>query len=541
MNAFSNSFANKKYLLSKISAKENKLPSQYLINKAKEIYLNNKKMKQINNDKENRNKNVLTEIGNISLRNNFNTINNENVIKSKKYKINESQKENKRNNYNNNQVLKLQKNTIEFPNIQKKNSSLIPSLKNVLQKNLRTITMNNRNIKSKNNFVKTQKALTINEENKNETLIDYYSNNETMKINSRVEIDNNEKEKNKSADVSPTKILIDKKNINLLKINTNNSMVVDDQDRKRRGVIKCPINNIINNICINKININYHNVYSLIEKNIINKNPQVVEEYLYDIYKNLKLMENNDLPKKNYMKITQKYISEKMRLILLDWLIKVHLKFKLLDETLFLTINIIDRYLSKQTIGKRYLQLLGITAMFIASKYEEIYPPKMKDFILMTNNTYTKKELISLESDILDKIEFNISNPTSLRFLEIFRKMIDLKDIDYNRCRYFIEICLLDYNCCYFSPRLIAATSIFLNYKTNKNNYSKRAENKLLKIIEYNINDINPCLYYLINALKKMNEFGYNYTSLKRKFEKDVFMNVAKENIDINNIFENKS
>ena len=298
MNAFSNSFANKKYLLSKISAKENKLPSQYLINKAKEIYLNNKKMKQINNDKENRNKNVLTEIGNISLRNNFNTINNENVIKSKKYKINESQKENKRNNYNNNQVLKLQKNTIEFPNIQKKNSSLIPSLKNVLQKNLRTITMNNRNIKSKNNFVKTQKALTINEENKNETLIDYYSNNETMKINSRVEIDNNEKEKNKSADVSPTKILIDKKNINLLKINTNNSMVVDDQDRKRRGVIKCPINNIINNICINKININYHNVYSLIEKNIINKNPQVVEEYLYDIYKNLKLMENNDLPKK---------------------------------------------------------------------------------------------------------------------------------------------------------------------------------------------------------------------------------------------------
>ena len=124
------------------------------------------------------------------------------------------------------------------------------------------------------------------------------------------------------------------------------------------------------------------------------------------------------------MKTIQKYIKEKMRTILLDWLIDVHSKFKLVDETLFLTINIIDRYLSKQSINKKYFQLLGITAMFIASKYEDIYPPEIKEFIFMTDNAYTPEELIKLESDILDKIEFNMTYPTSLRFLEIFKKKL---------------------------------------------------------------------------------------------------------------------
>jgi cyclin B len=78
-------------------------------------------------------------------------------------------------------------------------------------------------------------------------------------------------------------------------------------------------------------------------------------------------------------------INAKMRLILVEWLIEVHLKFKLLPETLFLTINLMDRYCMVKQVLRNEYQLLGVTAMLIASKYEEIYPPEIRDFVHITD------------------------------------------------------------------------------------------------------------------------------------------------------------
>ncbi len=83
-----------------------------------------------------------------------------------------------------------------------------------------------------------------------------------------------------------------------------------------------------------------------------------------------------------------------MRSILIDWLIEVHLKFKLVPETLFLTVNLIDRYLQHKQVTRQKLQLVGVTAMLIASKYEEIYAPIVKDFVYITDNAYTKEEIL---------------------------------------------------------------------------------------------------------------------------------------------------
>lgn len=80
-----------------------------------------------------------------------------------------------------------------------------------------------------------------------------------------------------------------------------------------------------------------------------------------------------------------------MRVILVGWLNEVHLKFKLLPETLFLTINLIDRYCEKKQIMRTNYQLLGVTAMLIASKYEEIYAPEIRDFVYITDKAYTKE------------------------------------------------------------------------------------------------------------------------------------------------------
>ena len=114
-----------------------------------------------------------------------------------------------------------------------------------------------------------------------------------------------------------------------MNINQNKSKIIDkgkfkdkdkDKDKNHKKV------SFTSSITMNKS----------LKKEPLNKNPQMVEEYFDDIYKYLKSIENSDLPKENYMKDVQKDINEKMRKILLDWLIDVHAKFKLLPETLFL-------------------------------------------------------------------------------------------------------------------------------------------------------------------------------------------------------------
>ena len=112
-----------------------------------------------------------------------------------------------------------------------------------------------------------------------------------------------------------------------------------------------------------------------------------VPEYAEEIFNNEKVKGNQVLPNCSYMTF-QTDINEKMRRILIDWLLKVHSKFKLLPETFYLTVNIIDRYLSKETISRKVLQLIGVTAMHISWKYEEIYPPEANDFVYITDNAY---------------------------------------------------------------------------------------------------------------------------------------------------------
>ena len=116
-------------------------------------------------------------------------------------------------------------------------------------------------------------------------------------------------------------------------------------------------------------------------------------------------------------------INEKMRAILVDWIIEVHLKFKLVPETLFLCISLMDRYLERSRISRKNLQLVGVTAMLIASKFEEIYSPTIRDFVYITDDAYTRKDIFDMEEQILKTLQFNVSTPTPYRFLQRFTKI----------------------------------------------------------------------------------------------------------------------
>ena len=133
--------------------------------------------------------------------------------------------------------------------------------------------------------------------------------------------------------------------------------------------------------------------------------PEEVTEYIGQITTFIRENETEHLPEYGYMK-KQADINEKMRAILIDWLIEVHYKFKLNPDTLFITINIIDRYLSVKPVKRQVLQLVGVTAMLIASKYEDIYPPPIQDFVYITDNAYTQKDILEMEYEILKALHF---------------------------------------------------------------------------------------------------------------------------------------
>ena len=94
-------------------------------------------------------------------------------------------------------------------------------------------------------------------------------------------------------------------------------------------------------------------------------------------------------------------IRDTSRAFLLEWMIDVHRKFRLIPEVLFVALHILDSYLSRQKIQKNQLHLLGVTTLVLAAKYEEIYPPSIKDFLEISENSFNAAMVISMEKEIL--------------------------------------------------------------------------------------------------------------------------------------------
>ena len=197
--------------------------------------------------------------------------------------------------------------------------------------------------------------------------------------------------------------------------------------------------------------------------------PQVNNEYLIEMYHNLKLEEKNVKSLFGYMK-NQSDINEKMRAMLVDWLIDVHFKFKLKSDTLFLTIWLVDKYLSLKRVKRNKLQLIGVTCMLIACKYEEIYSPELFDFVYITENSYEKKDIIDLEMEILTLLDFNVTVPTSNSFYEIISSILCFSVQEFFLGKYLLEMFLLDYRSLKYKPSEIADTICFIIVSHRRNN-----------------------------------------------------------------------
>mmetsp|Transcript_13505 Transcript_13505/g.49130 ORF Transcript_13505/g.49130 Transcript_13505/m.49130 type:complete len:414 (+) Transcript_13505:248-1489(+) len=190
-------------------------------------------------------------------------------------------------------------------------------------------------------------------------------------------------------------------------------------------------------------------------------NPLACTIYIQDIQRHYKRIENKTAISPGYMQ-RQDDINDKMRAILNDWLIEVHLKFKLMPETLYLTVNLIDRFLSKQQVTRKNLQLVGITAMLLASKYEEIWAPEVRDFVYISDKAYTRDQILEMEKVMLNVLHFNLTIPTQYAFLCRYFKAAGA-DKQTEVCALFLlELCMPDYGMLAFSPSLVAAAALYV-------------------------------------------------------------------------------
>lgn len=223
----------------------------------------------------------------------------------------------------------------------------------------------------------------------------------------------------------------------------------------------------------------------------------------------------------------QSEITENMRAVLIDWLVEVHLKFKLTPETLYLTVNLLDRYIEKRQVTKGSLQLLGVAAMLLAAKYEEIYPPEVKDFVYITDSTYTYEQVLGMENVLIRALDFNLTICSAYRFLERYSRLMGYSAEMFHMAQYFLEICMLHYQMLTYIPSVQAGAAVYLtNLVFNIKPFWPAA---LECAGQMNAECLRPC--YTDMCVVLQGSEGLSLQGTFKKFSKEDFSMVAKVNV----------
>nr|BAA14010.1 cyclin A [Patiria pectinifera] len=221
-----------------------------------------------------------------------------------------------------------------------------------------------------------------------------------------------------------------------------------------------------------------------------------VPEYAEDIYEYLREAELRNRPKPGYMR-KQPDITSGMRSILVDWLIEVGEEYRLHNETLYLAVSYIDRFLSQMSVLRSKLQLVGAASMFLAAKFEEIYPPEVNEFVYITDDTYTVKQVLRMEHLILKVLSFDVAVPTANAFLSRYLKAAKADSRNGTSSQYLAELTLPDCEYIKYIPSTIAAAAVCLaNYTLSGTAWTPMLE----KHSGYNLEDIAPCVRDLLKT-----------------------------------------
>jgi len=232
----------------------------------------------------------------------------------------------------------------------------------------------------------------------------------------------------------------------------------------------------------------------------------------------------------------QKDVNARMRAVLVDWLIEVHRKFKLSQQTYFLAINMVDRYLADHSMVRTKLQLLGCTCLWIASKYHEIYAPEMDDFVYISDNAFSTEQLTEMEVDVLKTLSFELTVPTVLNYAERYckvsshylkkgREMKIIADL----IMYCTEHAVITYSLAQRAPSIVgAACFIYACLSTKVFTRSTIDDDNLEEVVGYTMSELVPTMKELNLAVK--NAKKSKHKALYKKYSSTKYSNIGKLN-----------
>ncbi|NWY69472.1 CCNB2 protein, partial [Erithacus rubecula] len=252
------------------------------------------------------------------------------------------------------------------------------------------------------------------------------------------------------------------------------------------------------------------------------ENPQLCSDYVKDIYLYLRELELQQAVRPHYL--DGRATNGRMRAILVDWLVQVHSRFRLLQETLYMCVAIMDRFLQSYPIPRKKLQLVGVTALLVASKYEEILCPDVADFVYITDNAYTSNEIREMEMIILKELNFDLGRPLPIHFLRRASKAGEADAKQHTLAKYLMELTLIDYDMVHHRPSEIAAAALCLSQKvlghnkwgTKQQYYTGYAEDSLVMTMKH-----------MAKNVVKVNEKLTKYIAIKNKYASSKLLNIS--------------
>ncbi|KOO24210.1 hypothetical protein Ctob_001548 [Chrysochromulina tobinii] len=254
------------------------------------------------------------------------------------------------------------------------------------------------------------------------------------------------------------------------------------------------------------------------------RDPQLCHHYTKEIYSYLRDLELEHRVAPQFMQ-SQRDINATMRGILIDWLVEVAEEYRLESETLYLAVNYIDRFLSHVPVNRSKLQLVGVTCMLVASKYEEIHPPAVDEFVYISDNTYKREEILHMEGMVLNRLNFELSVATAKVFINRFLKAARAGECDSTTemlCKYLTELTLQEYSFVKYRPSEVAAAALRLALHTMR----LPAWTPLLEATSgYSAEDLNGCVAEVLASFRKAET--NNLQAVREKYSHAKFLCVS--------------
>ena len=210
----------------------------------------------------------------------------------------------------------------------------------------------------------------------------------------------------------------------------------------------------------------------------------------------------------------QSNITPRMRSTVIDWLVEIHRRFKMHSESLYMTIYLLDMYLTECDLDKACYQRLACAALMIAAKSEERSVPLMEDFVYVAGKSFSATALQRMEASLFEKVGCHVTPILAFSFLSRSLRFIQATPQQSQYCLFILESLLLDSDFIGVRPSFLAAAVFYTGFKImNKDDF--QWDVTMTKNIGYDEPALKPVANHILRALSVIAKGPYKATRKK--------------------------